>query len=553
MSKRDAERNFVKNSTNPPPVVTLETPSTSCQSGLCRDTGVMVTNIENDSLPSSDMVLKLTALKVILHLHEYMIHRYKVKEVNNIDTVALLTEHIEVIINKLRQDQNGSGGLRTVITDATNFTVGEKSVLFSELRAEFLAIIKLYNVEYLEGNETFIGMLSTYLGFIAGYKARFNEVRFGFDRVCGISPVDPAIFGMRRKHHVLLSGISFNPRLQYMMKESLGPATVILNLVRKTRGRCQDVWKKVFCQQFKLLPDCVELANLLAGSGSAYQSVIGHLCDIALLGITKQSHKIMFPASFFLTVARLVKTYATKFSEWEIPQTQIEDADLHDAIKKIKLSEFGAYRFYAAAANSRYILNRTKDMNNVMAQQAVFHAVWGTVMEDLGLLGYMTSRLTRDKFMSHREFGKAFAEPSPGAEYKASFELINFLKINKLIPPSKIDDNVGGRGKIMRSVAFGMRYIPINVDSEIMKLLHLNMIFYPAEIFNTPQKFIQMINEMKNKIVMKKQDIRMMRHQLTAFYEFNMSHPGEDYGTEINERAKLTGQHFFGYFNSEIY
>lgn len=113
-------------------------------------------------------------------------------------------------------------------------------------------------------------------------------------------------FGLNNSHAPFLTGCSYTPSLQSSMKQSLGPLTVLMNLVMNTEDKYVKAWKDAFGQAFKLVLKVEEMANLLAKSKSKYSALIPGLGDLCHLGITRSSNKAFIPAAMLLIWQNLI-------------------------------------------------------------------------------------------------------------------------------------------------------------------------------------------------------------------------------------------------------
>lgn len=126
-----------------------------------------------------DKNAKDNALTLLLHWHEYLFREFKMKAVENIDSIADLTGFIWTIHTKFRQESNKVGNLRTIITNDTEFTANGMKIKYVNIKETMKEIAEWYGFRYgqTEADKAATGTLGSYLALFYAFRSRFNEAR----------------------------------------------------------------------------------------------------------------------------------------------------------------------------------------------------------------------------------------------------------------------------------------------------------------------------------------------------------------------------------------
>lgn len=491
-----------------------------------------------------DESLKLNAIKLILHWHEFFLKIFNIQR-EHIDDVADITSFLWTIHSKFRQDANGIGSMTTKITDAHQFTFKDLYLEWGKIKTVLKSTAALYGFDYgtSESSKAKTGTLGAILCLFTCYRPRFNEVRTGTSKITlrklnnDTYEMPIEMFGLSLRHTILTTGCTYNPTLQSSMKQSLGPMTIAINLAMQTDRTYQRAWKQVFVSTFKLFPYAHEIAELLAGNKNHNNALMGVLADIALFGTTRASNKAAFPASILLTVAYLNENYAKFFSQ-TYPNTALVDSMIHTAVSNIDFSGSGAYGLWRAACQSHFIARKGLDMTVRTIKEAVFHAVWNSHKEDFGLLYYMTHH----DFQTRREMGNQFQERGAGQEI--TFRLIAFHRLTKMANASQSDFIAGSKGQISRAPTFsGKCEQRVNLDDELYRVL-LERQEETSGNINDPGRILARLSKVKETIAKKLQTEGIIKYGTTDFYLYDRT--GQGYGEKANDLPTLTKKYFFG-------
>lgn len=195
-----------------------------------------------------NLIVKLNAIKLLLHWHEYLVKVYEVEGVEKIDTIADLTSILWTAHTKFRQDANRAGGLSTKITDDFEFSANNRTKKWKELKEPLMKLAHLYGFRYETTNtgRALTGTLGSILALIDTFRPRLNEIRVGTTKITltkrdnSLCQTTIGTFGLAAEHAILMTGCTFNPTLQSSMKMSLGCMTIAINLCQQQDKRYQD-------------------------------------------------------------------------------------------------------------------------------------------------------------------------------------------------------------------------------------------------------------------------------------------------------------------------
>lgn len=251
--------------------------------------------------------------------------------------------------------------------------------------------------------------------------------------------------------------------------------------------------------------------------------------DIALWNTTRASNKAFFPVSFFLTVAATNPNHKRFFDIDVCPNTAIQVNMIPASIQTIDFSGVGAYRFWNDVSVPTFKIRRSTSMTGDTAKEFVFHSVWGSAKEDLGLLEWMTGV----KFQNRRQMGKQFQGRGEGTTGQP-FLMIKFRRICKLANASQTDFLSGGKGQVSSAPTFsGSCTQRVSIESELFKTL--------TEGSTESSEGRQDINKVLARLARVKEGV--VRFGTTDFF---VPSDYTSYGVRETDATTLSGRFFFG-------
>uniref|UniRef100_A0AAT9JNP1 Nucleocapsid protein n=1 Tax=Cryptocercus meridianus orthomyxovirus 1 TaxID=3133492 RepID=A0AAT9JNP1_9ORTO len=493
--------------------------------------------------------LKGKALCLLLHWHEFIrltlrgIDRYQIDEIADI-TSMLWTCH-----TALRQKANGIGSMNTRMNSSFEFKFGEVSIKWNSVEAKLKSIAELYDFNYgsSEAEKDRTGTLTSILALFTCYRPRSNEVRVGMTKITmkkGVNEVTETpieAYGLCQYHQVTLEGCTFTPTLQSAMKQSLGPMTIAINLCNQKESIYQASWKAAFVNAFKLFPGATQIAELLAGSGGSYTTVLNTLATLCMYGTTRTSNKATFPFSIVMRVAETTPSYVDFFKngERDFPNVAMPNGIIHQRILTMDFSGHGCYKLWNFAASLGFVVRKGQDTTERTMREMIFHSTWGSHLEDLSLMKWMTGH----EFQTRRQIGSQLQGRGKGG-HTGVISLIKFKRVSKLVAASQSQYLSGSKSQISRFPQFsGYSNQRVEIEDDLFKILN-DPETKVANIGMSSSVIISNLEKIKIKISNGLRIENTMKFGTTSFFVFQMNH--DSYGPAETETPTLERIYFYG-------
>lgn len=423
----------------------------------------------------------------------------------NIHTSNQIMNIVHTAHNALRQDANNSGGLPDTIK-GREMTVTHLGVQHTMPAAEALKIVKdsaaRVQLDYVKpvdrDSRHWWGTAAPIMTFFSMNSARRNELRVGHSTfpvkksTTGNTTterlVQSSTYGVLPPHHVLCSGISYNPSKRASMAQSVGVITAAVSLASTTNTQFQRKWKEALNRAAGHVPFISQLSNAIAGQrASAVAGTISALADIMLVITSRHAHRATFPFCFYQTLvdsdfvipkrtpsedkpveqaAKKTKpaTESTPPSESSSTETAAEmevtlpakDLRMMDIADALDFSGKGMIWFHNAAAKFIWTFPQTESSDANMIAQINFHAIFDTFSEDLGVLETITNC---NSWLRRSDLAGCFR--GLGSSKKATkFYLPSFILYSKLSSASGTDYLAGSASQIVAAPVFaGIRNV----------------------------------------------------------------------------------------------
>lgn len=500
----------------------------------------------------ADKTHKTNIIILILHLHEYLRILYKINP-NHLENVALTTSILLNIHTHLRQKVNGQGSMMARYTDENaTFDLGENKQKCRAVIETYVKICAQYGVVYNRTPESRknVGTLTTLLTLFAAFKDRYSEVRVNTAyRTVGkrdheLLQNSISEYGLDQTHQVALKGLTYTPSKQSAMKSSLGPLTIAIILNSTTDDAFKMSWKQAFCNAFKLIPGHQEVAELLAKATAPEKTLLKHLGDISLFGVTRQSNKAHFPAAFLMTIARQVGVYKELMkhkTETNIANSSFGVDIISPFIENIDFAGHGALGFWMAAACETYTSKGGADFTADIASEMLFHATWGTHSEDFGYLEWLTGH----RFKIRREIGDGLKKKGTGTTERQC-TIIGFKRFAKLASAAQSKLLQGGKGQISEMPVFsGNRRKEIDLNGDLMKILEGKTTTLRDSGGSTWEQVVRTLESVKRDFAKKIREDGYVLLGTTTHYEPDQSKKGAEYGKEVTAVPVCSGRYFY--------
>nr|QMP82211.1 nucleocapsid protein [Coleopteran orthomyxo-related virus OKIAV184] len=345
----------------------------------------------------------------------------------NISISNQITSIMMTLHNIRRQRVNRPGEVPTLESKARlrSFKVsykGDFSISFDSAMKNWENAIREAGLEYKKfeqgSNENWIGTMSPYLSYHAGFQLRMKELRMGHGKIItgktaegGIQGTPISSMGLNGSHHILLEGISYNPERRTAMVQSLGPMTVFIQMLRTKDAKYRKKWEDAVKSQMGSI-SCID--DIITTSRSTkrvtdFAPITTLLAEILLISTCKQVKRMFFP------IAMLYEVFIKKSTEEGL-----------GFLKRFNVSSHGGFELYNEACKYKWWING--DMEDTQAAQIVFHSLFGTFGEDLGILEQITES---QRWYTREELGSAFKQSSSEG-ISRSFNLIKMKCYSKL-------------------------------------------------------------------------------------------------------------------------
>lgn len=306
-----------------------------------------------------------------------------------------------------RQEMNdGSGSAKTKFNSNAGHTIEvheeTKTFTSAQLKAIYnraMAVVGFKKENY----STWGGNVQTILTILVCFGERLREVRImpvgivTSKRTVGDTVethvMDFKRMGIKPQHRQLCSGAGFKPFVKSGVAQSLGPLTQVSMLSLSPDDRYARKWVAAVCRTLAFVPDIESIARLLkTHRAGENQGIVSHLANILMIVGGREQRRVTPPLSAFM---HYMTKKATAESPAEFDQQRALDIDF---------SGKGAFAFYKWLMGSgiQYTLN----INNAsMTRQILFHAMFGTYVEDFGVLSFMTNNT---RWLKRSEMNDAF-------------------------------------------------------------------------------------------------------------------------------------------------
>lgn len=205
---------------------------------------------------------------------------------------------------------------------------------------------------------------------------RIDEVIYGSDYKIrskrggdkGPTMVKATRYGLDATSRNYWSGLMWSLPVQSSLCQSMGPLAVCVRLSDSSNDKYGAKWRQTFMRHFSFLPYAQDIAKyLLEGTPQSKNNkdLLGLLSKLVCATGARDVQRVAFPPIFLADYLR------TK-----------------DDIKLLDFSGHGAFLAYKSFMTSTYTVPKTQHMTQL--QQIIFHAMFGTHVEDFAVLKFMT-------------------------------------------------------------------------------------------------------------------------------------------------------------------
>lgn len=288
-----------------------------------------------------------------------------------------------------------------------------------------------YDVEK-DSEKNWVGTMGPYLNMMGCWGLRLQELRVGHTKMpvardgdkMSVVPIER--YGLSPAHSVHLEGITYPPERRASMSMSLGALTAVLCMLR-TKGKYRNKWENAVKKTLSHIPAIADFISLTETNSAAeyVKPALALLGDILLITTSRQSQRGCIP------LVMLYHLYSR-----ENPENRVIFFDSLD------LGGKGFFYCYKLLQSSLQKFNLEMDGTEEQAAQIVFHTIFGTFKEDLGVLKTITNIGT---WNTRQELGKAFAKSK---ETVRTFSLPQLKYYSKLCSANQSEFHTSNVGQV---------------------------------------------------------------------------------------------------------
>lgn len=291
--------------------------------------------------------------------------------------------------------------------------------------------------------------MGPYLNMMGYWGLRLQELRVGHTKMPVARDVDKMSvvpierYGLSPAHSVHREGITYPPERRASMSMSLGALTTVLCMLR-TKGKYRNKWENAVKKTLYHIPAIADFISLTeTNSADEYvKPALALLGDILLITTSRQSQRGCIP---------LIMLYF--LYDKESPDDRAIFLD------NLDLSGKGFFYCYKMLQSSNQKFNIEMDGTEEQAAQIVFHTIFGTFKEDLGVLRAITNI---GNWSTRQELGKAFAKSK---EAVRTFSLPQLKFYSKLCSANQSEFHTSNVGQVSSVPCFsGARRVTFGED-----------------------------------------------------------------------------------------
>lgn len=232
--------------------------------------------------------------------------------------------------------------------------------------------------------------------------------------------------GVLSQFRQLCAGLNYRPFMRGALAQTIGPIAQLLLLIH-SQGMYTNKWKAAVRPTFAYVPHIDQIVEFL---GNAQHrncvEIVAQFCNIAMIAGGREQRRISPPPyHLFLAMGK----YKTVKRDGQDVTEFVFDPDFAEAIDFSGMGAYRAYKKIVDLPRSRVTVNIG---NAHITQQLLFHATFGTYVEDFGVLSFVTRQTgwnSRRDMDPHFKTMKAAAPKLAGAAAVRLFNLAFYAKM----------------------------------------------------------------------------------------------------------------------------
>lgn len=224
------------------------------------------------------------------------------------------------------------------------------------------------------------------INMVTSFKLQMDEVRMGVTRFAVNTRGQKrdkngkkkdnmrglADYGLSSHHIPLLEGITFPPERRTGLARGMGPLALAICAIHETSYK--DKQLNALQESIQMLPMANAIRDVLASSNKdGHQALLQALGDVLLLTGARTTHRLSLPITlFFQLAAKMAKSNESHHWSFSGPRMQ--------------------YILQKFLENKHFKIRTNASQTHM--KQVVFHAMYGTAFDDLGVLATITNQPT---------------------------------------------------------------------------------------------------------------------------------------------------------------
>lgn len=404
--------------------------------------------------PTIDKTLKIKVFSALLHLFHVVgeIMKFAADDYLNLNKACELAAVTYNLFNQMRQEKNSSiDKVQPIIDRTTNVTLADRAILVKVITW----IFSQYGLLWTTKPEwsVWVGTASPIAALMFGFKYRFEEVRLGTTKLT-TGKIDGVTqrrnmsgLGIPDRFQALSTGVLLPPNMRGSLSGSVGTGVKIA-LIRVTKEqKYLNKWTAALASDLRNLPYGASIATSLARNPVGTVKAAGSVfLECAALGMNRVQNR-MLPPPIFLRLLYDVSThhpwgisnqkFTGSYAPYDLDRV-VKDGEPSGSsaasrrftflagLEKLDFSGLGMAVFAKMISITEVQFTHDYSMSDEKIQQLVFHAQYGTHVENLAII---EKALGGTKLLQRCDYTKEdythVAEPK-------KLKVLNLLYLSKL-------------------------------------------------------------------------------------------------------------------------
>ncbi|RWS00554.1 hypothetical protein B4U79_11970 [Dinothrombium tinctorium] len=336
---------------------------------------------------------KVAATKFVWTLYKYFVASTRASTTGTVDLVmhAKIASQIFTLHNAMRQKNNETKGSAYLKYEKSgNITINCHGVTNT---IKVTDLTKAYEDAMAEcqftwaNKATWMGSVQTIISLWNMFGVRLNDCRItatGLQIVKAVAEKGTTVtkeigldtFGLPPAYRQYAVGCNWQPFMRASLAQSLGPMTQAIMLSHSEARKFSENWENAVIRTFSHIPSVETMARFIrTNPASENTEIIKILAMIISIVGAREQNRLSLPTNLLFV---LLNSDATnpKFNE--------------DIAKTFDYSGKGAWTAYKLFQEDNQIKMTLNIDNEAITQQLIFHSIFGSYVEDFGILEFIT-------------------------------------------------------------------------------------------------------------------------------------------------------------------